>query len=206
MESWLLFIPACLALNLTPGPDVLFILSQALGARRGGLWATLGLGLSYLGHTLLAVVGLSALVMQSAAAFTLIKYLGAGYLLYLGWCSLRTASRLTVPAAAQDSGAWRTFRRGLMVGLLNPKVALFFLAFLPQFVSVNAVPVSQQLLLLGLVFTLTATLCNGGYALMARGLQARIRVSPGVSRLTGKLSGLIMMGLGMRLALSKAPY
>ncbi|WP_232818316.1 LysE family translocator [Zobellella maritima] len=204
MEPWLLFIPACLALNLTPGPDVLFILSQALGARRGGLWATLGLGLSYLGHTLLAVVGLSALVMQSATAFTLIKYLGAAYLLYLGWSSLHSASRLTMPAAAEDSGTWRIFRRGLMVGLLNPKVALFFLAFLPQFVVVNAVPVPQQLLLLGLAFTLTATLCNGGYALMARVLQMRIKGSPGFSRITGKLSGLIMMGLGVRLALAKA--
>lgn len=204
MEVWLLFIPACLALNVTPGPDVLFVLSQALGAKRsGGLWAALGLGVSYLGHTLFAVIGLSALVMQSAAAFTLIKYLGAAYLLYLGWTSLRHASGLALPEAARAQGGWRIFRQGLLVGLLNPKVALFFLAFLPQFVVPEAGAVPGQLLWLGLVFTLTATLCNGGYALMAKGLRRRLSGSGGFSRLSGRLAGMLMIGLGLRLALMK---
>ncbi|OIN04838.1 LysE family translocator [Oceanisphaera psychrotolerans] len=202
MELWLLFIPACLALNLTPGPDIFFVLSQALGERRfAGLWAALGLGVSYLGHTLLAVAGLSALVMQSATAFMVLKYLGAAYLLYLGWTSLRSASTLHLPEAQHSDSIGRIFYRGLMVGLLNPKVALFFLAFLPQFISQERGSVPMQLLQLGLVFTLTATLCNGGYGLLGqrlkRGLQGRERVSVYLNRISGGL----MMALGARLAL-----
>ncbi|AEY00121.1 hypothetical protein GU3_01820 [Oceanimonas sp. GK1] len=204
MEIWLLFIPACLALNLTPGPDIFFILSQALGGRRrAGLLAALGLGVSYLGHTLLAVVGLSALVLQSATAFTLIKYAGAAYLLYLGWTSLRSASRLTLPAAAGAQSGWRIFRQGLTVGLLNPKVALFFLAFLPQFVTVEGGSVPWQLLLLGLVFTLTATLCNGAYGLLGQRLQRSLAGRERFSVYLGRLSGVLMMVLGARLALSR---
>lgn len=204
MEIWLLFIPACLALNLTPGPDIFFILSQALGGRRrAGLLAALGLGVSYLGHTLLAVVGLSALVLQSATAFTLIKYAGAAYLLYLGWTSLRSASRLTLPAAAGAQSGWHIFRQGLTVGLLNPKVALFFLAFLPQFVTVEGGSVPLQLLLLGLVFTLTATLCNGAYGLLGQRLQRSLAGRERFSVYLGRLSGVLMMVLGARLALSR---
>ncbi|WP_107852089.1 LysE family translocator [Oceanimonas marisflavi] len=204
MEVWLLFIPACLALNLTPGPDIFFILSQALGGRRrAGMLAALGLGVSYLGHTLLAVVGLSALVLQSATAFTLIKYVGAAYLLYLGWTSLRSASRLALPAAADTQSDWQIFRRGLTVGMLNPKVALFFLAFLPQFVTSDGGSVPWQLLQLGLVFTLTATLCNGAYGLLGQRLQRSLAGRERFSVYLGRLSGGLMMALGARLALTQ---
>ncbi|OYD23714.1 LysE family translocator [Oceanimonas baumannii] len=204
MEVWLLFIPACLALNLTPGPDIFFILSQALGGhRRAGMLAALGLGISYLGHTLLAVVGLSALVLQSATAFTLIKYAGAAYLLYLGWNSLRSASRLALPVAATEQSGWQVFRQGLAVGLLNPKVALFFLAFLPQFVTAEGGPVPWQLLQLGLVFTLTATLCNGCYGLLGQRLQRSLAGRERFSVYLGRISGGLMIALGARLALTQ---
>lgn len=200
MDPWLLFIPACLALNVTPGPDILFVLSQAFSERRyAGLWAALGLGLSYLGHTLLAVIGLSALIMQSATAFTVIKYLGAAYLLYLGWNSLRSTSVMTLPQAQSSGNTVRIFYRGLMVGLLNPKVALFFLAFLPQFIRQESGAVSLQLLTLGLVFTLTATLCNGAYGLLGQRLKRVLAGRARASVMMNRLSGAIMMALGVRL-------
>lgn len=200
MDPWLLFIPACLALNVTPGPDIFFVLSQAFSERRyAGLWAALGLGLSYLGHTLLAVIGLSALIMQSATAFTVIKYLGAAYLLYLGWNSLRSTSVMTLPQAQSSGNTVRIFYRGLMVGLLNPKVALFFLAFLPQFIRQESGAVSLQLLTLGLVFTLTATLCNGAYGLLGQRLKRVLAGRARASVMMNRLSGAIMMALGVRL-------
>ncbi|WP_417616766.1 LysE family translocator [Oceanisphaera sp.] len=200
MDPWLLFIPACLALNLTPGPDIFFVLSQALSERRyAGLWAALGLGLSYLGHTLLAVVGLSALIMQSATAFMVIKYLGAAYLLYLGWTSLRSVSRFHLPQAQNSHNKARIFYRGLMVGLLNPKVALFFLAFLPQFIRQESGAVPVQLLTLGLVFTLTATLCNGAYGLLGQRLKRLLQGQQRASVIMNRLSGITMMALGARL-------
>ncbi|GGB50324.1 lysine transporter LysE [Oceanisphaera marina] len=200
MDPWLLFIPACLALNLTPGPDIFFVLSQAFSERRyAGLWAALGLGLSYLGHTLLAVIGLSALIMQSATAFMVIKYLGAAYLLYLGWNSLRSASAMTLPQAQNSGSIGRIFYRGLMVGLLNPKVALFFLAFLPQFIRQESGAVPLQLLTLGLVFTLTATLCNGAYGLLGQRLKRALQGRTRASVMMNRLSGAIMMALGVRL-------
>lgn len=200
MDPWLLFIPACLALNLTPGPDIFFVLSQAFSERRyAGLWAALGLGISYLGHTLLAVVGLSALIMQSASAFMVIKYLGAAYLLYLGWSSLRSASTVALPQAQSSGSIARIFYRGLMVGLLNPKVALFFLAFLPQFIRQDSGSVPLQLLTLGLVFTLTATLCNGAYGLLGQRLKRMLQGQQRASVMMNRLSGTIMMALGIRL-------
>ncbi|MBO1519554.1 LysE family translocator [Oceanisphaera pacifica] len=200
MDVWLLFIPACLALNLTPGPDIFFVLSQALSTRRfAGFWAALGLGLSYLGHTLLAVIGLSALLMQSAMAFIVIKYLGAAYLLYLGWTCLHTAATLELLEVPSRDSRLQIFYRGLMVGLLNPKVALFFLAFLPQFVDQELGSVPVQLLILGAVFTLTATLCNGAYALLAQRLKRRLQGSKRASVIMNRLSGFIMMALGVRL-------
>lgn len=200
MDPWLLFIPACLALNLTPGPDIFFVLSQAFSERRyAGLWAALGLGISYLGHTLLAVVGLSALIMQSASAFMVIKYLGAAYLLYLGWSSLRSASTVVLPQAQSSGSIARIFYRGLMVGLLNPKVALFFLAFLPQFIRQDSGSVPLQLLTLGLVFTLTATLCNGAYGLLGQRLKRMLQGQQRASVMMNRLSGTIMMALGIRL-------
>lgn len=200
MDPWLLFIPACLALNLTPGPDIFFVLSQALSERRyAGLLAALGLGLSYLGHTLLAVVGLSALIMQSATAFMVIKYLGAAYLLYLGWTSLRSVSTFHLPQAQGSNDKVRIFYRGLMVGLLNPKVALFFLAFLPQFIRQESGAVPVQLLTLGLVFTLTATLCNGAYGLLGQRLKRVLQGQQRASVIMNRLSGIIMMALGARL-------
>lgn len=202
MDIWLLFIPACLALNLTPGPDIFFVLSQALSSlRHAGFWAALGLGLSYLGHTLLAVVGLSALLMQSAAAFIVIKYLGAAYLLYLGWTSLRRSTTFELPSVQDGDNRRRVFYRGLMVGLLNPKVALFFLAFLPQFVNPNSGSVPVQLFILGAVFTLTATLCNGGYALLAQRLKRVLQGKKRAPVIMSRLSGLIMMALGVRLVM-----
>lgn len=200
MDPWLLFISACLALNLTPGPDIFFVLSQAFNERRyAGLWAALGLGLSYLGHTLLAVVGLSALIMQSAIFFNVIKYLGAAYLLYLGWMSLRTAAAFHLPQAQSRGNRRQIFYRGLMVGLLNPKVILFFLAFLPQFIRQESGPVPMQLLTLGLVFTLTATLCNGAYGLLGQQLKRGLRGQNRASVMMNRLSGIIMMALGIRL-------
>ena len=138
MHSLVLFVIAALSINLIPGPDVIYIVTNTMkGQMKSGIKASLGLGVGYLIHTLAAVFGLSALILSSAFLFTLIKYLGALYLLYLGITSLincyRNNAKLTINN--KDEKQTGVFKQGVIVSVLNPKVAMFFLAFLPQFID-----------------------------------------------------------------------
>lgn len=211
-----LFIVAGLLLNLTPGPDVLYIVSQGLrGGWRGGLVAALGITAGCFVHVAAATVGLSALVAASATAFTVLKWIGAGYLLYIGVTMLlaRSGGRESAPDPA--AVAWRgggapglgkVFAQGFWTNTLNPKVALFFLAFLPQFILPDAPHKSQTFLVLGLTFIVNSLPVNLGYGLGAAWLSGRLSA---VSRGMGWLergAGALFIYFGIRLALAEHPH
>jgi threonine/homoserine/homoserine lactone efflux protein len=166
------FIVAGLALNIVPGADMTFIIaSAARGGRRDGVVASLGIGAGTLVHILAATLGLSAILASSQAAFDLIKWVGAAYLLWIAFSLVRGKQ---APADAPRAGG-RVFRAAMLVNILNPKVALFFLAFLPQFVDPAAAMPWLQILCLGLWFDLVGTLVNIVIALAAARTAARLK-------------------------------
>ncbi len=192
------FVPAGLALNLTPGADMMFVLAQGIrGGTRAGMAANLGIAAGGLVHTAVAGLGLAALLKAHPAAFEAVRWAGVGYLLWLAWRAWGAAA----PAAAQVAAAplGRIFREALLVNLLNPKVALFILAFLPQFV-VPARPVLPQFALLGLVFCLGGLAVNGAVALFSGRIGGLLRQGAAVRRLNRLSSGVFTL-LALRLAL-----
>jgi len=183
-----LFLAASLPLVLAPGPAVAFVLATSVrSGRRAGLTAVAGVETGYLVHVTGAVAGVSAVIAASAAAFTAVKVAGGLWLLVLAWRAWRSREHGTVTeVAARPGGGQRSFRRGLLVGALNPKTAVFYLAFLPQFVRPGAGPVPLQLLVFGLLFLALASLSDSCWALagarLARALpRLRIRVLDRVS-------------------------
>ncbi|AWD22665.1 LysE family translocator [Fuscovulum blasticum] len=192
------FIPAGLALNLTPGADMMFVLAQGLrGGPRAGMMANLGIAAGCLVHVAVAALGLAALLKAHPAAFEAIRWAGVAYLLWLAVKSLRAGPAR--PGAVAAASLPRIFREALVVNLLNPKVALFILAFLPQFVDPSR-PVLPQFAVLGLVFNLGGLLVNGAVALTAAGLGARLARSAALSRGLGRVSAGIFALLALRLA------
>lgn len=192
------FIPAGLALNLTPGADMMFVLAQGLrGGTRAGMAANLGIAAGCLVHVAVAALGLAALLHSYPAAFEVVRWGGVGYLLFLAV----KAWRARPPAQAQVGAAPlpRIFREALVVNILNPKVALFILAFLPQFV-VPARPVLTQFLVLGLVFCLGGLLVNGAVALFSGRLGGLLRQSA-AARALNRISAGVFTLLALRLAL-----
>ena len=200
LQDFVLLVIACLAVNLSPGPSVLLVSSvSAAGGARAGLFAVLGMSAGAMLHVLLAASGLAAALAATPLAFTAVQYLGAGYLIYLGIDLLaRKPRRLEAtvdPAANTD---WQYFRRGLLVDALNPKIALFFLAFIPQFLLAVESPGFLSSVALGSVFLVTGALVNGSLACL---------VAAGASGLHGAagdwarrwLPGSILLYLGLRL-------
>jgi threonine/homoserine/homoserine lactone efflux protein len=201
-----LFAGAALLLNLTPGADMLFVAgSTAAQGRRAGLLAALGVGAGCLVHVALAAAGLTALLAASAWAFDLVKWTGAAYLVWLGismWRSPRCAAR---PVAQSEAAHGRVFWRGALTNALNPKVALFFLAFLPQFIAQGAPGQAAAFVALGLWFTASGTLVNLAVALVADRVRAMASGQSAGSRIGGwlqRLAGALFVVLGVRLALA----
>ena len=195
----LTFIPACLALNLTPGADMMFCLGQ--GLRSGppaAMAANLGIGAGCMVHTLLAGLGLGAMVQAYPLAFDVIRWLGVGYLLWLAVQALRHPVDLAAPAVAARPLV-AVFRDALIVNLLNPKVILFILAFLPQFVD-PARAVLPQFLFLGAVLTLGGLMINGVVGGFAGGIGRKLAGSAALARWVPRVSAAIFAGLAARLA------
>jgi len=202
IDTVLLFFGSSLLLGLTPGPDNLFVMAQA--AQRGpraGLIVTLGLCSGLIVHTAAVALGLAALFMASAIAFTLLKYLGAGYLLYLAWQAFFHAAGSRATGAGEQLHTGQLYRRGIIMNLTNPKVSLFFLAFLPQFVDPATGPVALQIMYLGLLFILATILVFGGISLLVGSVSARFRSSQHSGRIMNYLAGTVFVGLAVRLAL-----
>ncbi len=197
------FLVAALVLLLTPGPAVLFIVSRSVDqGRRAGLASVVGVELGNSVHVVAAALGLSALMLASALAFSLVKYAGAAYLVYLGVRTLlRPASLNAAPAAAARSMR-RTFSQGAVVAALNPKTALFFLAFLPQFVDAGKGHVSSQFLILGFTFVGMAVMTDSLYALLSGTAGQWLRHSVWFLRFQRYVAGTIYIGLGLTAALA----
>ncbi len=197
------FMAAGLMLNLTPGPDMLYVIANSVGqGRRAGVVSALGIGAGSVVHTGAAALGLSALLMSSAVAFDAVRLAGAAYLLYLGLRALTGKAASLHAGQVQQGGLLRTFRRGMITNVLNPKVALFFLAFLPQFVDPSKGSVVWQFVLLGTLFNTSGTTVNTLVALAAGSLGNWLGRKPGVSRVQQWFTGTVFVALGARLALA----
>ena len=201
------FVAAGLLLNITPGPDMLFVLaSGSSGGPGAGARAALGIGVGSVVHTIAATVGLSQVLATSATAFAIVKYAGAAYLVYLGLTALRKRADAADASAPTDPPpvVARIFRRAVVTNVLNPKVALFFLAFVPQFVSVERGRIALQFALLGLTFCVTGTIVNLLVGLASGRIARVFRERRGVKRALDKAVGAVFIALGIRLALSEA--
>ncbi|RBI63765.1 LysE family translocator [halophilic archaeon] len=205
VETLAVFVPAALALVLAPGPDTVYVLTRSIGdGRRVGVASAAGIGVGVLVHTSAAILGLSVVVRRSALAFRVVKYVGAAYLLYLGVETLRSSQQFELDGASTMSTDRRTsFARGVLVNVLNPKVAIFFLAFLPQFVT-RTDPVTPQLAALGLTYAALTLSYLVAVALLSgtirRVLAARSWVEDGLRAVTGS----VLVGLGVRLAVEES--
>ena len=214
-DQLLLFIAAGLLLNLTPGPDVLYVVSHALrSGARAGMVAALGITAGCFVHIFAAAVGVSALMAASATAFALLKWAGAAYLVYVGLRLLRAgpAALVRLDAAPADvaqpqvASAYRPiFLRGFWTNALNPKVALFFLAFVPQFITPQMDNKPLAFLLLGLLFTFNGLWVNVAWAAAADFLARRSGLVQRSLRWLDRAAGALFVGFGIRLALTAAP-
>jgi threonine/homoserine/homoserine lactone efflux protein len=200
--AYLLFLGASLVLLLTPGPAVLYIVARSVEqGRMGGLVSVAGVGLGNLAHVIAAAIGVSAIIAASALAFSVLKYLGAAYLIWLGIKTLR-APVAPLTLEVEGKPLRRLFTEGAVVAALNPKTALFFLAFLPQFISPSAGAVWLQILLLGGSFVLLGLTTDALYAITAGSLRHLFRNSLRVLKAQKLVSGTIYIGLGVMTAVS----
>jgi threonine/homoserine/homoserine lactone efflux protein len=194
----LAFSAAALVLLLIPGPAVLYIVSQSVEhGRRAGLAATLGVHTGTMVHLTAAALGLSAILVSSSLAFTTVKLLGAAYLIYLGLRALLGSDDPATAPVAREVRLGRIFRQGVLVNVTNPKTALFFFAFLPQFLDRSAGRLPLQIALLGLVFTCIGLITDSSWAL-ASGLAAGwIKGNARFTRIQRRVSGCLFIGLGL---------
>jgi threonine/homoserine/homoserine lactone efflux protein len=201
-----LFIVSGLLLNLTPGQDTLYIVGRTVAqGRRAGLASVLGISSGAVLHTIAAAFGLSAILAASAAAFTIVKLAGAAYLIYLGvrlWLERAAPQDIPDLTGSRDD-AWAIYRAGLVTNVLNPKVALFFLAFLPQFVAPDAPSRVLAFLTLGGIFVFNGTLWCLTLVWCASAMSRRLRGSASWGTVLRRATGAIFVGLGVRLAVSK---
>lgn len=208
-ETLLTFFGVSVLLGLTPGPDNLFVLLQS--AQRGwraGMAVVLGLCAGLVVHTAAVALGLAAVFAASAMAFTVLKYCGAAYLAYLAWQALRApAATAQEPASAPGCqgkqggpSLGRMVGRGMVMNLTNPKVLVFFLAFLPQFADPARGSVALQLMVLGVVFMLATLLVFGAIACFSGGFGALLQRSARAQTVLNRVAGLVFLGLAVRLA------
>lgn len=202
IDSFALFLAAALLVAVTPGPGIFYVAARTLaGGRDEGLASSIGLGLGGLVHVVAGAVGVSTLVMASAEAFTMLKIVGAAYLVWLGLKAWREADTF-LPAAVRETGSRQAFREGVIVEALNPKTAAFFLAFIPQFVDPSQ-PVAAQFVVLGLIsvaLNTTADIVVTCWAAIAR---AEFENRPSLIRRLRQASGAVMCALGASLLFAR---
>lgn len=201
---WWVFLFSALLLNLSPGPDLLYILSRTISSgRKVGIASALGVCSGAFVHVILATCGVSAILATSERAFDFLKYVGAIYLLYLGLKSLVPSTGSLIPQGDLESrkiSVLEAYRQGILIDVLNPKVALFFLAFLPQFVQPSKGCEQMQIFFLGSLVILIAIVVEVSFVLLAAKATQKLRANPNVGNWLDKALGLILIGLSLRLA------
>jgi RhtB (resistance to homoserine/threonine) family protein len=208
IENLPLFLFSCVLLNITPGQDSMYIIGRSVAqGRSAGIFSVLGIMSGVLIHTLFAALGLSVILTTSSVAFGIIKYLGAAYLIWLGVGFLRSKGNQANPAAEEKTRRlrpWKVYRQGVLTNVLNPKVALFFLSFLPQFVDTQAGFAFLSFMTLGLIFFATGTIWCLILVFGSSWIAKRFRTSTTMGGYLRKVTGLLFVGLGIKLALSQA--
>ena len=200
--SLVFFLGAVVALLVIPGPVVLYIVTRSVSqGTKAGLVSVLGVQFGAIFHVLAAVLGISALLVASATAYAVLKYAGAAYLVYLGIRTLLRRDSSSQEAACEPMSLRKIFTQGAIVQILNPKSAMFFFAFLPQFVDPSAGSVTNQLLILGAIILTLGIISDGAYALVAGRLGAWLKRRPGFWKFQKYFSGSVYIGLGAITAL-----
>jgi threonine/homoserine/homoserine lactone efflux protein len=204
VDNFWMFALTGLLLNLTPGNDMLYVIARSSGqGTKAGVISGLGIGAGCIIHIIAAVIGLSALIAQSATAFDIIKYVGAAYLVYLGVKSLLSKKHsVKFDQNLKRLSCKKIFWQGFITNVLNPKVALFFLAFLPQFINIYKGNTSLQILFLGTWFDLVGTIVNVLVALLFGRIGVWLSKSPSFIQWQERITGTILIGLGIKVALS----
>ena len=205
LNNFLLFAFASLMLNITPGNDMMYVASRSMGQGiKAGIISALGITAGCMVHIAAAVVGLSAIIAKSAIAFDVIKYLGAAYLIYLGVKSIlkKTSNAFKAAGEIKKESHWKIFRQGAITNVLNPKVALFFLAFLPQFINLKSGQPQNQILLLGTWFNFSGLVVNATVAILFGKLGNWLGKSQAFIKWQEKITGMVLLALGIKVALS----
>ena len=213
IENYLGFVMAAILLNITPGTDSMYIITRSMSqGQTAGFYSVLGITSGILVHTLLAAFGLSVLLASSPLAFTLVKYIGASYLCYLGFKMLTSkqppllANHLPDEeelTTARPLDRWQIYKQGVITNTFNPKVALFFLAFFPQFIDPSYANSMLSFLVLGLSFATTGFIWCSCLALLASKFSENLRKNPTIEVILNRISGVIFIGMGVKLLTEK---
>jgi threonine/homoserine/homoserine lactone efflux protein len=204
VETLLTFIFASMLLALVPGPDNIYVLTQsALSGKRAGFAVILGLCTGLIGHSLAVALGVAVIFQTSEFAFSALKYVGAAYLAYLAWCVFRAPVEKIKGETQPKLQIGRLYRRGIIMSSTNPKVSIFFLAFLPQFADPARGPIWLQIILLGGVFIISSLFIFGGIAILAGSLGAYLNRSDRTQKILNYLAGFVFISLAIMLAMAK---
>ncbi len=196
-----LFLVASALLTLAPGPDIVYVITRGIAqGRRAGIAAALGFSSGVIFHTALAAFGVAALIRSSELAFAVVRYAGAGYLIYLGIMTLSSRGALQLGREQPALALWTVYKQSVIGNALNPKVTLFFLSFLPQFVNVKAGHVAWQAALLGLIFMLQSALIFAAVAFFAGSIGDKLRANDNIAQRLNRFAGIIFIALGIRVA------
>lgn len=196
-----LFLIAAITLALIPGPDMVYVMARSVGqGRKAGIVSAFGVSVGLIIHTSAAALGLSALLMSSAFAYSVVRYLGAAYLIYLGTLMVLSKESIGSLATLKQASLGRIFGQGIITNVLNPKIALFFLAFLPQFIDVSSGQVAWQILILGIIFNTIGTSLLIVIANVAGSAGNWLRTRRGFSHIQRWVTGSILIALGIRVA------
>ncbi len=200
----LAFFTTSLILALSPGPDNLFVMAQsARTGRIAGLFVTLGLATGLIGHTVAVAFGLAAIIRVSTLAFTALKFSGAAYLLYLAWQAFRAEAATVKKEDVQAFSRGNLYRRGIVMNITNPKVSLFFLAFLPQFADPRRGSMMLQFFQLGGIFIMATIFVFGLISFIAGGVGEKFSSSPLAQKIVNRIASAVFVGLALKLALSE---
>lgn len=203
LSTFLYFLIASVLLTLAPGPDIMYLLAKSLAdGARSGIALALGLCTGLIFHTTLVIIGVAAIIQQSPLAFAALKYVGAAYLLYLAWGAFHAQGDLKLNTVNKSNSYFKLYRRGVIMNILNPKVLLFFLAFLPQFVNLDSDSVSLQIAFLGFVFGLQTLIVFSLVAICAGKVRDYILNIKNFNKIMGYVQGIVLLFISIALVIS----